>query len=321
MDREPDMNKTVTEEELLCIEPITKKDPILRSISKIDIYDLSNLIPFKNHPFTLYKGERFTDMVESVRANGVIFPIVVRPATEEGKYEILSGHNRVEAARIAEIDSIPAIVRTGLTEEEAMLIVTETNLMQRSFADLKHSERAIVLATHYDAIKKKPGYRSDLIAEIEELSGAPVGHGMKTRDKISGQYNLGKTTVARYLRINRLIPELKDRLDKGDIGMRVAEAVSFLKISEQKTVEKKLGEGKKISIRQASMLKEKSKNGELTKDSINEILNSTDSDLGFRPIKLSEQFLSKHFKPNQSADEIEKIIEKALENYFLLENS
>ena len=315
------MNKAINEEELLCIEPITKKKSVLRSTSKIDIYDLKKLIPFKNHPFTLYEGQRFTDMVESVRANGVIVPIVVRPANEEGKYEILSGHNRVEAARIAGIDSVPAIVRTGLTEEEAMLIVTETNLMQRSFTDLKHSERAIVLTTHYEAMKKKPGYRSDLIAEIEELSGVPVGHGMKTRDKIGEQYNLGKTTVARYLRINKLLPELQDRLDKGDIGMRVAEAVSFLRLQEQEVLEKMLARGKKISIKQADVLKEKSKNGELTEGSINEILSSANHDLRIKPIKLSEQFLSKYFRSEQSTNEIEEIIKKALENYFLSENS
>lgn len=314
------MNKSIDNEELLSIEPRTKKQPNFRSISKIDIYDLDKLIPFKNHPFTLYEGQRFTDMVESVRTNGVIVPIVIRPTTEEGKYEILSGHNRVEAARLAGVDSVPAIVRTGLTEEEAMLIVTETNLMQRSFSDLKYSERAIVLTMHYEAMKKKPGYRSDLIAEIEELSGAPLGHGAKTRDKVGEKYNLGKTTVARYLRISKLIPKLQERLDIGDIGMRVAEAVSLLKKHEQEVVEKMLAKGKKISIKQANILKEKSKNGELTKDSINEILSSTNPNLGFKPMKLSEQFLSKHFKSEQSADEIEKIINKALEKYFLLEN-
>lgn len=314
------MNKSIENEKLLIIEQRTEEQPNFRSISKIDIYDLDKLIPFKNHPFTLYEGQRFTDMVESVRSNGVIVPIVIRPATEEGKYEILSGHNRVEAARVAGVDSVPAIVRTGLTEEEAMLFVTETNLMQRSFADLKHSERAIVLATHYEAMKKKSGYRSDLVAEIEELSSAPVGHGTRTRDKVGEEYNLGKTTVARYLRISKLIPELQERLNIDDIGMRVAEAVSFLKRREQEVVEKMLSKGKKISIKQANMLKEKSKNGELTKDSINEILSSTNPDLGFKPIKLSEQFLSKYFKPEQSADEIEKIINKALEKYFLLEN-
>ncbi|MDE6760392.1 MAG: ParB N-terminal domain-containing protein [Lachnospiraceae bacterium] len=315
------MNEIIDKEELLTMEPKTIKKSIFRGTLKIEIHNLKNLIPFKNHPFTLYEGQRFTDMVESIRDNGVIVPIVVRPATEEGKYEILSGHNRVEAARIAGVDSVPAIVRTGLTEEEAMFIVTETNLMQRSFADLKHSERAVVLTTHYEAMKKKQGYRSDLIAEIEELSGAPMGHGVRTRDKIGEKYNLGKTTVARYLRINKLIPQLQERLDKGDIGMRVAEAVSFLKVENQNEIERELCKGRKINIKQASILKEESKNGELSKDSIIEIMNPTRTDLRIKPIKLSEQFLSKYFKPEQSTNEIEEIINKALENYFLSENS
>jgi len=314
------MNKAIEEEELLIFEPLTKEKPIFRSVSKIDFYDLDKLIPFKNHPFTLYEGQRLADMVESVRANGVMVPIVVRPATEEGKYEILSGHNRVQAARAAGIDSVPAIVRTGLTEEEAMLIVTETNLMQRSFADLKHSERAIVLAAHYEAMKKKAGYRSDLIAEIEELSGAPLGHRSKTRDKIGEKYNLGKTTVARYLRISKLISKLQERLDKGDIGMRVAEAVSFLNVENQNELEKELSMGKKINIKQANMLKKKSKNGELTKDSIIEIMNYFKTDLKVKPVKLSEELLTKYFRAEQSTNEIEEIINEALEKYYLSKN-
>lgn len=313
------MNKAIDEEKLLAIEPRTKEKPVFRSISEIDIYDLDKLIPFKNHPFTLYEGQRFTDMVESVRTNGVIVPIVVRPATEEGKYEILSGHNRVQAARVAGIDSIPAIVWTGLTEEEAMLIVTETNLLQRSFSDLTHSERAVILTTYYEAMRKKQGYRSDLIAEIEELSGTPVGHGIKTRDKIGKKYNMGKTTVTRYLRINKLIPKLKERLDKGDIGMRVAEAVSFLSVENQIELEEELSKGEKVNIKQANMFKEKSKNGDLTKDTIIAILNNTDSKI--KPVKLSEEFLSKYFKAEQSTNEIEEIISKALENYCLSKNS
>ena len=93
--------RTIDKEELLCIERITKKKPVSRSISKVDIHDLKTLIPFKYHPFMLYEGQRFMDMVESVHVNGVIVLIVVRPATEEGKYEILSGHNRVEAEWVA----------------------------------------------------------------------------------------------------------------------------------------------------------------------------------------------------------------------------
>ena len=142
------MDKTIDEtSELLSLEPIRKNQRVSRSTSKIEFHKLDNLIPYKDNPFALYEGQRFTDMVESVRANGVIVPIVVRPA-DDGKYEILSGHNRVKAAKEAGIDSVPALIRTGLTDEEALLIVTETNLLQRSFADLKHSERAVALVVH-----------------------------------------------------------------------------------------------------------------------------------------------------------------------------
>ena len=116
------------ESELFVIEPLRNNQRTFRSISGIKLCNLDDLIPFKDHPFTLYEGQHFTNMFESVRANGAMVLIVVRPA-DDGKYEILSGHNRVNAAKEAGIDSVPALIRTGLTDEEALLIVTETNLM------------------------------------------------------------------------------------------------------------------------------------------------------------------------------------------------
>jgi len=142
------------------------------------------LVPFKEHPFKMYEHNdpRFIDMVESIKIHGVIQPIIVRPYSFiEGKYEILAGHNRVAASKAAGFKDIDAFIRKGLTDDEAMFIVTETNLIQRSFADLKHSERAAVLAAQYKLMKKTPGYRSDLMNEIKELIGAPRGHGTRIR--------------------------------------------------------------------------------------------------------------------------------------------
>jgi ParB family chromosome partitioning protein len=311
---------------------IDKKEPFLfksmsqrienldmKSTKKITIsfITLDKLVPFDGHPFKLYEGQRFKDMVESIRANGVLEPIIVRPHKKEnGKYEILSGHNRVAAAKEAGLNEVPIIIRTDLTDEDALLIVTETNLIQRSFADLRHSEKAIALATHYEATKKKPGYRSDLIQEIEELTSAPMGRRLGTRDKLGEQYGLSKNTIARYLRVNKLISALKDRLDNDGIGMRAAEALSYLKDEEQEIVEGLLAKGEKISIKQADTLKEKSGNGGLNETSINEIFNPGYFAEKVKPVKLSGQFLSKHFKPEQSAEEIEKVIAEALERYF-----
>ena len=163
----------------------------------IELLDINKLEHFKNHPFKLYEGQPLTDMIESILNNGLFSPIIVRPLedSDDGKYEILSGHNRFEASKEAGLSSIPAIIRKGLTDDEAMLIVTETNLIQRSFKDMTHSERAVSLAIHYEAMKKKQGYRSDLINEIEEMlkpsdkdkTSAPLGRRLETREKIGSQ--------------------------------------------------------------------------------------------------------------------------------------
>ena len=284
--------------------------------------ELDKLVAFENHPFKLYEGQRFTDMVESVRSNGVILPIVVRSyIKEEGKYEILSGHNRVAAAREAGLKEVPVIIRNNLTDEEALLIVTETNLIQRSFADLKHSERAVALSIHYEAMKKKSGYRSDLLAEIEKLTCAPLGHGLRTRDKLGEQYNLGKTTVARYLRINKLIPALKERLDSDDFGMRAAEALSYLRIEEQDIIENLLATGTKIKITQADTLKAESGKGELTLGKISKILSSDYPPRKVKPVKLSGQLLERYSLQEKSPEDVEKIIIEALEQYFSNQSS
>jgi len=296
-----------------------KDDQLNKKRIKQSELEIENLVPFASHPFKLYTGQRFTDMVESIRANGVLHPIIVRRVAD-GKFEILSGHNRVEAAKEAGLELIPGVIHGGLTDEEAMLIVTETNLIQRSFADLRHSEKAVVLATHYGAMKKNPGYRSDLLDEVEELTRSPVGARLKTADKLGAHYGLSKNTVARYLRINALVPALKERLDNDGIGMRVSEALSYLRPEEQDIVESLLAAGKKISIKQAEELKKESENEELNKAYIERIFESGYYPAKVKPVKLSGQFLSQHFRPSQSAEEVEGIIAEALEAYFSKRN-
>ena len=284
--------------------------------------ELDKLVAFDKHPFKLYEGQRFTDMVESVRANGVIVPIVVRSyIKEEGKYEILSGHNRVAAARKVGLKEVPVVIRKKLTDEEALLIVTETNLFQRSFVDLKHSERAVALSVHNEAMKKKPGYRTDLLTEIEELTCAPLGHGLRTRDKLGEQYSLGKTTIARYLRVNKLIPSLKERLDNDNIGMRVAEALSYLRIEEQDIVENLLAMGTKINTKQADTLKAESGKGEINLEKISKIMSSDYYPGKVKPVKLSGQFLERYSLQEKSPEEVEKIIAEALEQYLSNQSS
>jgi len=272
------------------------------------------LVPFKDHPFAQYEGQRFADMVESVRANGVLVPIVVRPS-DDGSFEILSGHNRVAAAKEAGLETVPAVVREGLSDEEALFIVTETNLIQRSFADMKHSERAIAIAKHYDLMKKKPGYRSDLIGEIESMTHSPVAN-KSSMGKLGEQYGLSKDTIHRYLRVSTLIPALKERLDDGEFALRVAVTLSYLEKTAQTAVETQLAKGRKLTIKIANMLREEAEKGALPKDFIKRVFEPGFFPSKIKPVKFSGQFLSEFFDEGRSSEEIEATVAEALRAYL-----
>ena len=304
-------------------------DPAPKKQAGVADIEISKLVPFKNHPFKLYVGERLKDMVTSIKELGVILPVVVRPM-DNGCYEILSGHNRVNAAKIAGLEKVPAVIKDGLIEEEANLIVTETNLLQRSFSDLSHSERTVALVTHYNAIKHQ-GKRNDLINEIETLSKAhnskdegslpQVGTRIRSDEKVGEKYNLSKNTVARYIRLSELIPELLARVDTGEIAFIPAVAISFVKKLEQQDIERIISENNfKVDMVKADILRSNSESGSLTTDRIYAILSG---ELGKKkksnkpaPIKIKPKVISRFFTQEQKPAEIEDVIEKALELYF-----
>ena len=127
---------------------------------------IGQLTPFRSHPFRLYEGERLGDMVESIRVNGVFIPIIVRRINSI--LEILSGHNRVEASRIAGLAEIPTIILENVTDDDALVIVIETNLLQRSFSDMSHSEKAAVLALRHSKMFSQ-GKRNDILVQLQIL--------------------------------------------------------------------------------------------------------------------------------------------------------
>lgn len=287
---------------------------------------MDDLVPFKNHPFKLYEGQRLSDMVESIKHHGVIVPIVVRKIND--KFEILSGHNRVNAAKLAGLTEVPSIVKEGLTEEEATLIVTETNLMQRSFTDLAHSERATVIATRHNAMKNQ-GVRNDLLEEIEKLSKAPdlaedetcgpMDHKLKTRDKLGEEYGLSPRSITRYIRLNHLNGELKNLVDEGKIAMRAGVDLSYLNKDTQEMVEAIISENTfKVDMKKASMIRAFDKSGKLNWDTAKAIISGeiNKKEVKVKPFKLQPTIISKYFNPNEDKKAIEKTIDKALDFYF-----
>ncbi len=164
----------------------------------VQMLPVDSIKPFHSHPFRLYEGERLDDMVESVREHGVLVPAIVR--TAPGGYEMLAGHNRLNAARLAGLTEIPAIVKEGLPDAEAYVYVIETNMLQRSFNDLSVSERIAVLAERYDKVcgTKK---REEILAELQALNGGG-GHDVhqqaKSRELLGKELGLTGRHVARY---------------------------------------------------------------------------------------------------------------------------
>jgi len=277
---------------------------------------IDSLVPYSRHPFKLYEGKRLADMVESVKEFGIITPVIVRRIDEE-KYEILSGHNRVNAAKLAGHETVPVFIRSNLSDKEASLIVTETNLQQRSFSELSHSERAICLAQHYEAIKCQ-GRRNDLINELETLidTSPQLGTKLRADEKIARENGLSKNTVARYIRISSLIPSLLLYLDAGKIAFLTAYQLSFIEDENlQMRIVEYIQSGYKVDMKKAEILREYYENGNLTDETISQVLSCKNSSER-KPFKLSAEILDGFFNAEQGKNEIEQIIVNALQFYY-----
>lgn len=285
-----------------------------KSVKVINI-KLEDLVPFEGHPFKLYEGKRFEDLVESIKQRGVMQPIHVRPI-DGGKYEILAGHNRANAARETGLDTIPAIILIDISDEDARIFVVDSNFNQRSSSEMKPSELANSLYMLNEATKKKSGYRSD---KEETEDGSQSDNRSRTMNVIGKKHNLSQATIARYIRIAHLIEKLQDRLDDKKIGMGVAAHLSYLKESEQQIVESLLEANLTIDAEQAKTLHKESeslKEGTLSEETIREILKPKTSKVKVKPVKLNSDFLSQFFTNDQSQEDIQDTISKALEQYL-----
>ena len=308
---------------------------------------LDTLVPFEGHPFYTYEGERLEDMVESIKTNGVIVPILTRKKPESNDYEILAGHNRVKASKEARKTTIPAIILNNISDEDAMAYVIETNLMQRSFADMKHSEKAAVIAMHH-AKMFSPGKRHDILRLLQQMENPEeskgenpnnaadsaenstfpqVGEGLEgdaeetshTDKKIAEMYSLSKNTVSRYLRIHQLYDSLKEMLDIGYIAFIPAVTVSFLSDSEQIMLAGYLDEGiGRLDMKKANMLRDCSKERKLNSKRMVEILSGQAAPKKEKApvIKVSNAVYNRYFTNKQSDKEIQSNVEEALALYF-----
>ena len=263
----------------------------------------------------LYEGDRLEDMVQSIKDHGVLNPVIVR--TVARGYEMLAGHNRTNAAKLAGLTEVPAIVKTDLLDEDAYVYVIETNLLQRSFTDLLPSEKAAVLVARYEKISCQ-GRRNDILREIEALEGTgghDVHRNQKSRDVLGEEYGMTGRNIARYMRIDRLIPEFKEAVDKGTLALVAAVDLSYLNVKMQKMIHQVAeAEGKKLKPKQAGELRKLGK--EITKEAVENVLVGRERK---KPqsvsVKLPVELYERYFA-QMDAGEVQEIMEKALEAYL-----
>ena len=278
-------------------EPSAPRDATRAEKEEIVYLNLSDLHPFKNHPFGVRDDAEMQGLVESVKAAGVNQPALVRPR-EDGGYEIIAGHRRQRASELAGFANMPCIVR-NMTDDEAILAMTDDNLRQRE--TILPSEKAMSLKMQYEAIKHQ-GARGDS-AEAGKLSLESVGqrNGMSVK------------TVQRYIWLNDLVPELKQTMDDGKLSFTPAVEISRVRPKHQKYIAVSIeGQQASPSKGQAKRLRELDKENKLSPDVIDGILceekKKEDRDVIITGAEL-EKFFGKEATPRQMKDQIMTLLE------------
>lgn len=271
------------------------------------IYDipLSEIDDFPEHPFQVKLDEDMDQLVESICDNGIITPVTLRQK-EDGRYEMIAGHRRKKACEIAGFETIKAEIR-DLTRDESIILMVESNL-QRS--TILPSEKAFSYRMRLEAMKRQ-GQRSD-------LTSTPLGPkfvGGRSNMELAAKSNDSKTQIQRYIRLCYLIKPLLDMVDEGQIALRPAVELSYLREQEQQDLLETISyEDATPSLAQAIKLKNLSRTNNLDADSILAIMcekkpNQAEK-ISFRTEKL-KPYIPRNYTPQQT----EEYILKALEHY------
>ncbi|MCD8015903.1 MAG: ParB/RepB/Spo0J family partition protein [Lachnospiraceae bacterium] len=263
---------------------------------------ISELHPFKDHPFKVLDDEKMMETVESVQQYGVLVPIIARPSPEGG-YEIVSGHRRHRACELAGKETMPVIVRE-LDDDEAVLLMVDSNLQREIILP---SERAFAFKMKLDAIKHQ-GSRND-------ITSGQVGPKLRSDEIVALEAGESRKQVQRYIRLTELIPPLLDMVDEKKIAFNPAYELSFLKPKEQEMLIETMDyEQATPSLSQAQRLKQFSQDGRLTEDSMLAIMSEEKKPVQDK-VMLTSDVLRKYFPKDYTPRKMEETIIQLLEQW------
>ena len=259
------------------------------------------LHPFTNHPFKVLDDEAMTRTVESIAQYGVLAPLIARPRPEGDGYEIISGHRRQYAAKLAGLDTLPVIVRQ-MSDDAAVILMVDSNLQREHILP---SERAFAYKMKLDAIKNQ-GARSD-------LTSPQVAAKFRSDDAVARDQGISGDTVRRYIRLTNLIPELLDMVDEKKISFNPAVELSYLDESQQRDfLEAMDGTQNAPSVSQAQQLKKMAQCGEFTYDKAFDILGQekkSEQDTVTIKNDILRKYFPRSYTPRQMEEKIIQLLD------------
>ena len=266
--------------------------------------EISKIHPFKNHPFKVLDDEKMQDLVESVKINGVLTPVLLR-MDENEEYEMVSGHRRMHAAQLAGLTTIPAIVRE-LSDDDAVIAMVDANIQRE---ELLPSEKAFAYKMKLEAMKRKagrpskgntgqivPNLTTDIIGETEGISGRQV---------------------KRFIRLTELIPELLDLVDNKKLQFTVAVDISYIDKEVQEWIYEYISDTGFIKPKQIAALRNQLNDGPINQIQMLSIFNNcVMAKKVSRSLTFSEKKLTKYFPDDYTAKDMEQVIESLLEKWM-----
>ena len=268
--------------------------------------EISKIHPFKNHPFKVLDDEKMQDLVESVKINGVLTPVLLR-MDENEEYEMVSGHRRMHAAQLAGLTTIPAIVRE-LSDDDAIVAMVDANIQRE---ELLPSEKAFAYKMKLDAMKRQ-GIRTDLTCVQNEHKS-----GKKSRELLGEQVGISSVQVTRYIRLTELIPKLLDLVDNKKLQFTVAVDISYIDKEVQGWIYEYICDTGFIKPKQIAALRNQLNDGPINQIQMLSIFNNcVMAKKVSRSLTFSEKKLTKYFPDDYTAKDMEQVIESLLEKWM-----
>ena len=268
--------------------------------------EINKIHAFKNHPFKVLDDEKMQDLIESVKLSGVLTPVLLRVDNND-EYEMISGHRRLHAAKMAGLTTIPAIVRE-LSDDDAVIAMVDANIQRE---ELLPSEKAFAYRMKLEAMKRQAGRPKNNSGQNDQnLSG------LVSRDVLAQQVGESSKQIQRFIRLTELIPDLLELVDKKRLNFTIAVDISYIPQDVQKWIYEYICDNGFIKPNQIAALRNYLGQGPVTQSLMISILNShIPVKAPARKVTLNEKKLTKYFPKNYTSEDMEKVIESLLEKW------